>query len=359
MEGYLSKALDSIISQSFGFENIEVIMVDDKSTDSTPEIMAEYADAFDNVRAIYLDEGSGFPGKPRNVGLENAAAPYVMFLDPDDWLSQDSCRVLYETIVGEDADIVGGSYTFVKDGVRQINRKEWITILTPPDMDENQRQRQAYEMFDDPNFRYVITDLEKNGHVLSCSNVWGKIYKKSMISENGIEFPEDIVAQDSVFLLESLYNAGKIVFINDITAHYNNRKGKSVSKTKSISNLYGRIRAYDLMNDISINHSMEALFCRYLLNRKLNYWFERYLMKTDIPASEIEEIFEKYSYLFSGAYETGLNMSSKAKAVFKKIHEEDYAGAAETVVKSKESKGKSEKSDEESFLRKFRMKIFK
>ena len=106
VEDYLRNTLDSIVSQSFGLENLEVVLVDDKSTDGSADIIREYVDKYDNFKGIFFDEGSGFPGKPRNVGLEHATAEYIMFLDSDDWLEENACEVLYESIVDEDADNV-------------------------------------------------------------------------------------------------------------------------------------------------------------------------------------------------------------------------------------------------------------
>ena len=80
-EKYIKKSLDSIIKQTIGFEHLEVIMVDDGSTDSSGEIMDEYAAEYENFKSIHLQENSGAAGKPKNCGLDHATAEYLMFLD--------------------------------------------------------------------------------------------------------------------------------------------------------------------------------------------------------------------------------------------------------------------------------------
>ena len=81
-ENTLKQAVNSVINQSIGFENIELILVDDNSNDNSRKIIQDYADKYGNVKAIFLRENSGSPSKPRNTGIDNATAPYLMFLEP-------------------------------------------------------------------------------------------------------------------------------------------------------------------------------------------------------------------------------------------------------------------------------------
>ena len=97
-EDTIQRAFESIKNQSIGFESLEVIFVDDSSIDNSVNIIKELSDNYKNVKSINLSENSGFAGKPRNVGIENATAPYLMFLDPDDVFLEDACKILYESI---------------------------------------------------------------------------------------------------------------------------------------------------------------------------------------------------------------------------------------------------------------------
>lgn len=342
VEKYLSKALDSIISQSLGFENIEVILIDDKSSDNSPKIMKEYEKKYDNIKCIFCKKGSGFAGKPRNIGLKNATSDYIMFLDSDDYLDKNSCKKLYETITEENADIVSGSYAVKnRKGAYEFNENPWILTLTSPKLDKEVRIKRTRKMLSDPDFKLVVTDLDEHKEIIGNPNVWGKIFKKSLIEDNDIEFPEDIVAQDSVFLLESLLNAKKIVFIKDIIVYHDNRrnskKDKSISYVKSKKNLYGRIRAYDLMYNISKQYSREELFCQYLLVQKLLHWYKNYLLETDLSREELENVFRKYSHLFSKGYQTNIRMPKSIKRVFKEISNDNYDAAINVFLKSKQN----------------------
>ncbi|ADC46923.1 glycosyl transferase GT2 family [Methanobrevibacter ruminantium M1] len=338
VENYIEKSLNSIISQSIGIENLEVILVDDNSTDNSANIIKKYVSKYDNFKGIYCDIGSGFCGRPRNIGLSYATSEYIMYLDSDDWLEETACEVLYNTIINENADIVCGSQTRLdNEGNRKFYYHLWVTTLTDPNEDYNTRMKTTQEIIDDPNFKLVVTDLDKNPNILGHANVWGKIFKKDLITENELSFPEDIVAQDSVFLLNSFFVAEKIVFINDIIVHYNNLRcdddDKSASYVKTTKNLFGRIKAYDLMDNISKKFSKEEFFYRYLLVGKLNYWFNSFLMDSNISTYEIKLLFKKYSHLFSNCYKFNTNLRKDIKNIFKEIDEGNYDIAASTVSK--------------------------
>ncbi|MEG2083338.1 MAG: glycosyltransferase family 2 protein, partial [Oscillospiraceae bacterium] len=101
-------AFDSIRAQSMGFDNIQYIIADDCSTDSSCELADSLAARFPNVSVVKLESNSGSDGPPRNAALPFAAAPYLMFLDSDDKLTPRSCELLYNAIERSGADIVSG-----------------------------------------------------------------------------------------------------------------------------------------------------------------------------------------------------------------------------------------------------------
>lgn len=76
-ENELSSAIDSIINQSIGFDNIELILVDDASLDNSKNIMVQYAKEYSNIKPIFLEKNSGYPGKPRNIGIKSVNVDYI------------------------------------------------------------------------------------------------------------------------------------------------------------------------------------------------------------------------------------------------------------------------------------------
>ena len=73
-----------MINQTLGFENIELILVDDNSNDDSKQIISELVRKYSNIKPIFLTENSGNASYPRNVGIENATAEYLLFMDSDD-----------------------------------------------------------------------------------------------------------------------------------------------------------------------------------------------------------------------------------------------------------------------------------
>ena len=176
VENYIEDALKSIINQTIGLEHLEVIMVDDCSTDKSGEIMDEYANKYENFTAIHLPENSGAAGKPRNIGMEKATGDYLMFLDPDDYYTYDACEVLYEKITNEDVDIVFGKYNIQYENGNVIPA-----------------QYRLYSI-DVPEVKAMKTDNKELFHSVPPS-LWTKIFKRNLIEQNNIRFPEGIPGQ--------------------------------------------------------------------------------------------------------------------------------------------------------------------
>ena len=109
-EKTIKKAFNSVKVQTIGFENIELIFVDDKSKDNTLTLLKSYENEYGNIKVFETDENSGFAGTPRNIGLKNSNSKYILFLDSDDELSIDACEVLFNEITQNSSDIVIGAF---------------------------------------------------------------------------------------------------------------------------------------------------------------------------------------------------------------------------------------------------------
>jgi CDP-glycerol glycerophosphotransferase len=107
VEPYLRECLDSVLTQSLGMERLELIAVDDGSTDGSAEILDSYADRHPHVH-IFHEPNSGGPGRPRNVGLDHACGRYVFFLDADDYLGREALERLVDMAERNNSDVVLG-----------------------------------------------------------------------------------------------------------------------------------------------------------------------------------------------------------------------------------------------------------
>ena len=196
-EEYLRNALDSVINQSMDFENIELILVDDKSSDNSRSIIEEYSSKYPNVKSIFLEENSGCAGIPRNIGIRNATSDYIMFIDDDDEYFPEMCDKLYNTLILENADIVVCNY------LSTSNQGDVKGLIS------------SNEVVMGKEIIYF-----NNGYVCFC------IFKKSIILDNNICFLDMPVCEDIIFSLNYYMYSEKLVYLNDFVGyHYMIRKG--------------------------------------------------------------------------------------------------------------------------------------
>ena len=102
VEPYLRRCLDSVVNQTY--KNLEIILVDDGSTDSSPEICDEYAGA--DSRIIVIHKENGGQAEARNKGIEAATGEYITFVDADDYISSSYVNDLYKSMIIERCDII-------------------------------------------------------------------------------------------------------------------------------------------------------------------------------------------------------------------------------------------------------------
>ena len=254
-EDTLQRAFDSIKNQSFDFESLEVIFVDDASTDNSVNIIKEFSDNYKNVKSIHLSENSGFAGKPRNVGIENATAPYLMFLDPDDVFLEDACKTLYDNITENDSDIASGNYNINRDN--RIVRNDWSILKL-----DNEESRQAKNINEYFNF------------ILATPSVWSKIFKREFVLREKLEFLVGVPAQDLVFVSEALLKANGIRFINKAIVEYM-PQATSVTSTRSKEVLLGFIESYTKLFHIANEFNRDYAWISY---RNLFFWMKQFCL---------------------------------------------------------------------------------
>ena len=120
VEKFLRTCLDSVINQTY--QNLEIICVNDGSTDSSPEILKEYFEKDDRI--IIINKENGGLSSARNAGLDAATGEYVAFLDSDDWISKNFCKELLKSIIKTHSDAAIAQTHYVYE-----NRIEKIIML--------------------------------------------------------------------------------------------------------------------------------------------------------------------------------------------------------------------------------------
>lgn len=180
-EAFLEECIESVLCQTY--ENLELLLVDDKSTDRSAAICKSYAKKDERIR-FFSKSMRGGVSSARNFGLKNATGQYIMFLDADDQLTPDCAEVLLKYMIERQADIVAG---------RTVNSAyQW-------------RNEQKYEIWN--GTRGLEESLKDNPY---CYSAWGKLYRADFIGES--RFREEYrINEDSFFVFELLLK--KPVFI--------------------------------------------------------------------------------------------------------------------------------------------------
>lgn len=187
-EKYLKKCLDSLVNQTK--KELEFILVNDGSTDSSEQIIKSYTDK----RIKYFKNKNQGIGKTRNFGIEKATGKYLMFLDSDDYLDTKACEKLYKKAQKENLDLV--VFDFYR--VEQDNLKE---VLVPS---------------------FKNTSLVKNNNLLLDINLGpcNKLYDRNLIVNNKIKFLENLKYEDTTFVVEAIYNSKKIGKLDEFLHYY-------------------------------------------------------------------------------------------------------------------------------------------
>lgn len=208
----LDKSMSSLINQTFGFENIEVIIVDDNSKDNSKNIIKRYIEGYSNVKGIFLSKNSGLPGKPRNIGIKEASSKYIVFLDSDDCYLENAFEVLYNAIEKENSDFVIATHYINSDSYKfKVNLYQTNEDLI------NFNPLSSQEVFDSLSLNHFVAP-------------WGKIFNKELILNNKIEFPQDCLCEDTYFYFKSLINAEKVTLLPNTPVYiYNTFEDKKTA----------------------------------------------------------------------------------------------------------------------------------
>lgn len=207
VEHYLDKCLDSLINQTY--KNLEIIVINDGSTDNSGIICQEYAQK-DN-RIIYIEKENGGQSEARNMGLDRMTGSYVTFVDSDDWVELDYVEVLYNKLIEYQADIAVGNYY-------SYNEQEGIFYFH---IFGNSYYEKVYDNVS--IFENFYESEHMKNFALIC--VGGKLYKSDLFRELRFEvgkLGEDGYLNQKIYLL-----AEKTIYLNAGLYAYRQREGSS------------------------------------------------------------------------------------------------------------------------------------
>jgi len=239
---YLCECLDSLINQSL--QEIEIICIDDCSTDGSLDILKEYESKDYRIKIIKNKKNRG-QAYTRNIGLQHANGEYIGFVDSDDFVDENYYKVLYENAKKYDCDI---SCT--------------TNVIIYPDMKKKQSPIQIVENICNDYNIINLTSREERKKMISWDVIWNKIYKQTFLKKYNINFPE-VPYEDGAFTFMTISSSSSIIVSDNIKYFYRTREG-SIMNTKWSDKHFSRINVF---------HFIEEFI---LKNKDSEYWFSLY-----------------------------------------------------------------------------------
>lgn len=215
-EQYLDKCLTSLVNQTL--PDIEFLWIDNGASDECRAIIAKYVDKRPHIKVVHLSQNKGYGGA-MNAGLDVATGDYIGFCDSDDWVDTDYFEKLYNAAAQNNADMAFTEY-----------------LLEYPD-----KQKKSEHI---TNLQ-IAESVSEKVNVLKDGAIWDKIFKRSLLNDNNIRFPEHSKSyfEDNLLLFPAAMRANKIVLINTTNYHYWQRETSVVHD----------VQHYDEMNSYCVD----------------------------------------------------------------------------------------------------------
>lgn len=260
---YLHECLDSVINQTFS--DIEIICVNDGSTDDSLSILQKYAT--EDNRIVIIDKSNGGLSSARNAGLELSKGKYVNFIDSDDFIELDTIESAVNRINGADA-VFYGTNIF---GDAMTNRRKT----------------------DEEYYRIKFTGfVELDTYVRSNTDVsaWNKLFRKSIIDKYNIKFPDKLLFEDYSFYWKYVFCCKNVYYLPDKKYNYRRREGSIMNKvfagsSKSMDHLFAAevIFNFAYMNNIVeiYENDLASIFknCFQFAYRNVNKRYKKKVLK--------------------------------------------------------------------------------
>lgn len=209
-EKYLPKCLTSLVNQTL--KDIEIIIVNDGSTDNSASVIAEFANKDKRIKVI--NQENLLQGAARNSGTKIATGEYVGYVDSDDWVDLDYFEKLYLAAQKYDLDIALATNVRVGNG----KTKKRLNITSEK----------------------VVTSLQDK---IDICHQWknecptNKIYRRTLLTSNNITWPEGCYCEDKLFTIQSVYYANGIVSVPNINYYYYRNPTSTVNKKKKYDDI--------------------------------------------------------------------------------------------------------------------------
>lgn len=279
-EEYINRCFSSVVNQSFDFTAMEVIMIDDGSTDNTYKILTELSEKYHNVKVFHYDI-SRRAGGARNIGIQNASGYYISFIDADDFVHPSLFEKMYQKAMEYDCDIV--------------QTKERIV------------HEETYDskVLGDDRLLDLTVDSVRREFIVNFFglSVRARLYKKSYIEKYNIHFPENCAYEDNFVSGIDLFAANSIYLLNEeLYFYYPNNKSvmpsnyssfHTQSRIQIIRDFINELDKLNLLKNANQNFRNELqYFCA------CRMYLEPYIDLEMITENQIQLLSESLNQLF-------------------------------------------------------------
>lgn len=269
VEKYLGRCLDSVINQTY--RNIEIILVNDGSTDKSLDICRQYGTSDSRIK-IFEETNQGL-SVARNTGIENATGEYLVFVDSDDYIDKNMIKKLYESLVKYNADVAVCDFIdFSKDEEVKVKRNSG----------------KIEEIYEEDFLKYLYRYYKTM--VVS----WNKLYKRKIFTN--LRFPEGKLHEDEFILYKWMFQCKKIIYIREKLYFYYQRK-EGIMACYSLQNVLDTLEALN----------KRLVFCK---SRKKMFYFtqirilhataEAYFKLAEVKNEKILEfIYQEFQNIYN------------------------------------------------------------
>lgn len=283
---YLTECLNSLVRQSIGLDRLEIVAVDDGSTDDSGAELDRFAERYPGVVKVLHQENSGGPAAPSNRALEIVSGRFVYFIGSDDYLGDEALERMVSYADEHDSDVVVGK--MVGTNGRYVHQK--LYEETSPDI-----------------------SLYASSLPFTLANT--KLFRRELVEKHQLRFPEDMpVGSDQPFTIEACVRARKISVLGDYTCYYAVKRGDASNITYRADHL-ARLRCATRIMEhtaalIEAGPQRDAVFKRHF------EWELSKLLLDDFPALPVEtrrQICEGLAVLLEAYFTDGLRDATGVK----------------------------------------------
>ena len=332
-EKYIGECLQSLLNQTL--KNLEVIIVDDCSTDNSLAVAEKFIPAFEEKNnklvTITLTQNSGCPGIPRNIALDYAKGKYIYFLDSDDFLENTALEDFLKVAEKFNADVVHAEKCFTYEEIDGEFQKNLASSQTGEFV-----EKPTLETSDIAN---RVTDFINKRYLW---NIWNKLFRRKFLLENKIKFPEITIFEDNIFSFMCIVCAKNYVRVPFVSYNYRIRKGSLSHRVSNpfhiiLEQIEGVAKLDSFMADKKFfienpkyRYAMLDFFVQFFLNDIAeNFFFRSKLDPGEAYELLFKEVFTRnpeknipftsYLFVLTTIYKLAINRQAGEIAQLKKI----------------------------------------